>query len=298
MKNHNRGFIVPLLIAIIAILLVGGYVYTQNQPAVPAGQEPSATQTSQAVPTAVNTNAPTASTLTISGATGPTSLQVGQQGTWAISELNQNLSATAVWGDENLVGRDTSGATQQIGKTTYFSHTYSQVGTYTPIFTLTNNSGQSAHTSIRVTVSRGSAPIISSVDPTTIDQHVEWVSGGNPNATFTIKGSGLIASSTIRFVSQNGSHKNYLVPNLSSPSKFLVSNDGTSLSFKNYSFRFCYTIDDLNCATTPVAGGGKSGDTTSNFIDWQFLPLGTYNVSVVSANGVSNTAPFTVTTGL
>jgi len=34
---------VPLLIAIIAIVLVGGYVYTQSQPSAPAGQDPSAT---------------------------------------------------------------------------------------------------------------------------------------------------------------------------------------------------------------------------------------------------------------
>src|ERR1035437_6044988 len=44
MKNQQRGFIVPLLLAIIAVLLVGGgiYVYTQNkQPAQAVTESPS-----------------------------------------------------------------------------------------------------------------------------------------------------------------------------------------------------------------------------------------------------------------
>ncbi|OGG49143.1 hypothetical protein A2678_00750 [Candidatus Kaiserbacteria bacterium RIFCSPHIGHO2_01_FULL_53_31] len=50
MKN-NRGFIAPLLIAIIAILLAGGYVYTQNQqPAQPVNSGAQAISTTTPVP--------------------------------------------------------------------------------------------------------------------------------------------------------------------------------------------------------------------------------------------------------
>ena len=67
MKNHNRGFIAPFLIISIAILLVGGYLYTQNQKAAPYPSTNSSllatsttqttnSQTPSQTPTSVQTN--------------------------------------------------------------------------------------------------------------------------------------------------------------------------------------------------------------------------------------------------
>ncbi|MEK7585396.1 MAG: PKD domain-containing protein [Patescibacteria group bacterium] len=94
----------------------------------------------------------------ISGVSGPITLSAGQSGTWSVTATDpdppaggSSLSYSVAWGDEATAG--TSGAVQQ---TATFSHTYSSVGTYYPTFTVTDNSGQSARTSLSVVVGGGS----------------------------------------------------------------------------------------------------------------------------------------------
>ncbi|MBI2097916.1 MAG: hypothetical protein HYT46_03230 [Candidatus Vogelbacteria bacterium] len=90
----------------------------------------------------------------ISGVSGPTVLNVGQSGTWSVTASdpeNGPLSYSVVWGDE---GGTTAGSptVQQIQQTATFTHTYSQAGTYYPTFTVTDNAGQPAKTSLSVVV--------------------------------------------------------------------------------------------------------------------------------------------------
>jgi len=107
-------------------------------------------------------------TITVGGSTGggvpsitgldaPTTLAVGQTGTWTV-RLNTtntgNLSYSVVWGDENWGMRPIDAlyaAAPSIAASGTFTHAYQSAGTYTPKFTVSNSSG-SAQTSASVTV--------------------------------------------------------------------------------------------------------------------------------------------------
>jgi len=98
---------------------------------------------------------------------GPTTLKVGQKGTWyikAIDPENDQLSYSVVWGDEsNAADRATKispTAEQGISQTATFTHIYSSEGTYAPSFTVEDPTGQSAQTSVSVVVGAPSGPII------------------------------------------------------------------------------------------------------------------------------------------
>ena len=89
----------------------------------------------------------------ISGGTFPTTLTVGQTGTWSINASdpqNGSLSYNVNWGDAgNYVSAATAGFTQ----TSSFTHSYSSAGTYTVTFTVKNAAGLSAQTNTTVNVS-------------------------------------------------------------------------------------------------------------------------------------------------
>src|SRR3989344_1941230 len=95
----------------------------------------------------------------ISGVSGPQSLNVNQQGTWTVKAYDKNggnLSYSVYWGDEAPVAYPTGtmspirmSAPQQSAT---FTHSYSQAGIYTPVFTVDNDRGQGAKTSLSVNV--------------------------------------------------------------------------------------------------------------------------------------------------
>ena len=94
----------------------------------------------------------------ISGVSGPQQLNIRQQGTWTIKasdKSNGTLNYSVIWGDEiyplsstasNLSIKETK------NQSATFTHTYNGGGTYSPKFTVTNESGQSASTSLSVNV--------------------------------------------------------------------------------------------------------------------------------------------------
>ncbi len=96
----------------------------------------------------------------ISGVSGPTTLSVGQQGTWAVKAYDPNngtLSYSVVWGDESVCSGNVCATiingppTPPVQQST-FTHTYNTAGTFTPKFTVTNSAGLSAQTSLSVNV--------------------------------------------------------------------------------------------------------------------------------------------------
>ena len=103
-----------------------------------------------------NTGAPV-----ISGVDAPTTLAVGQTGTWNVhmtDSLNGQLSYAVDWGDGpvcpsgyvcSLPGASPPSSTSQ---TSSFTHAYTGAGTYTVRFTVTNSSGRSSQTTATVTV--------------------------------------------------------------------------------------------------------------------------------------------------
>jgi hypothetical protein len=87
--------------------------------------------------------------ISIAGIDAPSSLTIGQTGTWTVRANVPNYSGTlhysVVWGDE---GHMTNGIMmpQQTNTQTSatFTHTYSIAGRYTPVFTVTDDYGHSA----------------------------------------------------------------------------------------------------------------------------------------------------------
>jgi len=118
---------------------------------------------------------PTYSSVTISGVSGPQSLDVGQTGTWVVKAYDKNggnLSYSVVWGDEERMtgtgsnsGVPASAETQQ---TATFTHSYSRVGIYKPIFFVTNdndNINGTAQTSLSVNVGNNVRSSITVLSP-------------------------------------------------------------------------------------------------------------------------------------
>ncbi|MEK7209122.1 MAG: hypothetical protein AAB677_02590 [Patescibacteria group bacterium] len=99
---------------------------------------------------------------TVSSVEGPTTLRLGETGTWTIKAFdpeNGPLSYSVWWGDEMLnAGADNLSAGKipaaQTQQTATFTHAYTNLGAryYYPRFTVTDNAGQSNNTSIGVSV--------------------------------------------------------------------------------------------------------------------------------------------------
>ncbi len=109
----------------------------------------------------------------ISGVSGPASLQVGQQGTWTVNATSPNggsLSHSVFWGDEvfNAATTGISAPAPTVSQSATFTHTYTSrtfSSSFTPTFTVTNSSGQSAHTTISVIVGPSATPSVTVIAP-------------------------------------------------------------------------------------------------------------------------------------
>lgn len=98
----------------------------------------------------------------ISGGTFPTTLNVGETGTWRVNASdpeNGPLSYSVNWGDYGSYG-NVSAASSPITQTSTFTHSYSSSGTYTVKFIVTDNAGLSAETSTTVRVNSSDIPAV------------------------------------------------------------------------------------------------------------------------------------------
>lgn len=99
----------------------------------------------------------------VSGLSGPTTLSVGETGTWRITASdpeNQSLSYAVTWGDEHVYPAammDRAVSSAVFYQDTTFTHSYAAAGVYTITVVVTDASGQSAKTSTTVRV--GAAPV-------------------------------------------------------------------------------------------------------------------------------------------
>lgn len=126
------------------------------------------------------TSVPPTEEVYISGVSGPTSLNVGQSGTWTVNARdpeNGYLTYTVNWGDNEPIGSGVAEATQLIPapQTATFTHSYAKQGIYTPVFYVTDNSGLSAKTSISVNV--GSVTSIPSIQVISPNGGETWTKG-------------------------------------------------------------------------------------------------------------------------
>ncbi len=116
------------------------------------------------------------SSVVISGVSGPQTLKVNEQGTWTVQASSRdggNLAYAVVWGDESVRAYSANNIGAALGtQSVTFTHSYSQAGTYKPVFTVTSentirciqapcfsNSG-TAQTSLSVNVGDSTNPPI------------------------------------------------------------------------------------------------------------------------------------------
>lgn len=100
-------------------------------------------------------------TFAITNISGPTSLNVGQSGTWTLSTnapYGSYLSTSVRWGDEGYYPYATAAsAPGYVSSQTSLSHTYQQAGTYTITFTVSDNYGHTQSASQTVVVGGGTS---------------------------------------------------------------------------------------------------------------------------------------------
>lgn len=95
--------------------------------------------------------------LSITGLDTPTTLALGQQGTWTVrvaaGSTNGNLHYSVVWGDESAANTSIMAPQPSVVQTSStFTHIYSRSGTYTPYFTVSDDAGHTVTASASVLV--------------------------------------------------------------------------------------------------------------------------------------------------
>jgi len=210
----------------------------------------------------------------ISGINGPQSLNINQIGTWTVNTANinsGNLSYSINWGDQPLYayGTNSSSLYSLPQQNAIFTHTYTQAGTYRPVFTVTNSSGQSASTSLSVVVSGSSnyiSPVIYSISPLY----------GSVGTQVTIYGTGFISNGCTAYYCGNNGITTNTINFGGSVIQNVYSYNGTSLTFTvPSSLNTCYSGQYCIQMYAPVNPG-------------------TYPVSVTNINGTSNSVNFIV----
>lgn len=140
----------------------------------------------------------TSSQISITGISGPNSLTVGQQGTWAVSataSAGSQLSYSVNWGDYGAGYAGISAAGIPFVQTSTFTHSYSSAGTYTVNFTVKSTRSVQcfaypcpdpvediARASITVVVGNNSQPSITVTSP---NGGEVWTAGTTHNITWT-----------------------------------------------------------------------------------------------------------------
>lgn len=129
----------------------------------------------------------------ITGTSGPTSLQINETGTWTVEAQDPDgtyLSYNVDWGDTAVKSEKTTTAPSvKTSQKATFTHSYIKTGNYTITFTVSDDKGASAKSTLSVKVSEESVnnPYITSISPTS----------GTVGATLTINGDNLLKYSQL-----------------------------------------------------------------------------------------------------
>ena len=131
----------------------------------------------------------------INGISAPTTLNIGQTGTWTVNASdpqNGQLSYSVSWGD-TLSAATVSGnsANQSFVQTSTFTHSYSSTGIYTVAFTVKNSAGLTAQTSSTVQIGNSTQPSITVTSPNGGETILLGASGGTNDFRTTWTSSNL-----------------------------------------------------------------------------------------------------------
>ncbi|HEX7651538.1 MAG TPA: PKD domain-containing protein [Candidatus Paceibacterota bacterium] len=201
-----------------------------------------------------------AAALSIKDIDGPTALTPGAEGTWTVDTKTASdgtLHYSVKWGDEGaspLMALLRSPERTQTSAT--FTHTYDADGTYTPVFTVSDDNGNTVtKKGSAVTVSDETAARVTDIDP----------SSGPVGTDVTLTGTGFTDDSIVRF--GTGAIKDAT-----------VSDDGTSLTFTVPSDMGAYCKPGAMCPMYAI-----------------LVRPGTYDVRVQNGSTTSNAVEFKVT---
>lgn len=228
------------------------------------------------------------STPTISGITGPQTLNVNQQGTWVVKASDSNneaLTYSVSWGEITapcVSGTFCAISAQIPQQTATFTHIYKTAGTYTPKFTVTNSSGQSAQTSLSIVVSELAVLPVTCTSTTNIVE----AALGNPGGTGPFEKLGLDISShpeILKYRIQwfNGIWSDWYVPGVGDQD-WNNNLDGTARRI--WSYFDDHTHEYITCSTT-------INTTPINTTPINTVPTrSTYSGIISSTLGASQTA--------
>lgn len=140
--------------------------------------------------------------LAITGISAPTSLAIGETGTWTVnveSQAEGNLRYSVVWGDERTrrMAASDAEATQSSAS---FTHAYSASGTYAPKFTVTDADGTTVtKAAASVTVADDASVEIASLSATSgyAGDRVTVSGSGFTDDTDVYVGSTLVTDATV-----------------------------------------------------------------------------------------------------
>ncbi|MDP3993548.1 MAG: PKD domain-containing protein, partial [bacterium] len=124
----------------------------------------------------------------ITGVSGPTALKIGETGTWTVKASDPDgtvLSYSVSWGDAGIGQGLTAPAGSATLQTATFTHSYATAGAYTVTFSVSDNAGASAQSSITVAV--GEAVIVPPTDGITVlspNGGETWVRNSDVDASY------------------------------------------------------------------------------------------------------------------
>ena len=220
--------------------------------------------------------------ISITGIDAPATLPLGSTGTWTVhatvgSYTSSNLHYSVNWGDVvTPVNSFAATGNVLIQNSTTFTHAYNQSGTYSPTFTVTDDSGRSATVSSTITVTpltynNGTPVTIYSISP----------AYGPVGTTVNITGFGFTSNNIVHF---GGG----LITNVPITSSIAIA-----------------------CTTNPACHGGINQTLTvvvpssigptcianqpCMMYATRLVTPGTYDIFVQSDNGTSNSVSYSVT---
>lgn len=196
----------------------------------------------------------------ISNIVAPTSLKVGELGTWSIKAIdpqNSPLNYSVNWGDDLLYPHALSPA-NNIGNSMFvqnssFTHSYSLPGVYNIIFTIKNSSGQQVQTKTSVNVTVGDNKPISIISP---NGGEIWVKGINKDIVWTAPTFIRATYADIRLLPYYPPCASNVCPLMSSPQiapYIIVSN--ISINQNRYSWNVGTVLPLYSGASTIVPDG-------------------------------------------
>jgi hypothetical protein len=160
----------------------------------------------------------------ISGVTAPTTLKVGETGTWTVRASdpeNGSLSYAVNWMDTvtTSTGVNSSLFVPNFVQSATFTHSYSTAGTYTVNFSVRDNEGQIVNTSATVNVVGTNQPSITVLGPNggevwTINERniISWSNNGTQQnvRVYLMNSSGMTCH--MGTVGPNGGNVFYVIP--------------------------------------------------------------------------------------